>query len=52
MMRAWSLVFLAWWFFTLCLKPVRAAGSGDLEVIMPRRVALSVVYTETTSASF
>ena len=33
-MRTRSLVVLALWFFTLCLKPVKAAGSGTLEVIM------------------
>ena len=43
-MRAWSLVVLALCFFTLCLKPVKAAGNGTLEVIMPKRVTLSVVH--------
>ena len=47
-MRAWSLVFLALWFFTLRLKPVNAAGSGTLEVIMPKRVAMSVVHSDHT----
>ena len=59
-MRTWGLVFLALWFSALCPKPAGAAGNGALEVIMPKRVALSAavamhmvyMYTETTSASF
>ena len=39
-MRTWSLVVLALWFFALCLKPVKAAGSGTLEVIMHKSGAV------------
>ena len=38
--RSTSLVVLALWFFTLCLKPVKAAGSGTLEVIMHKSDAV------------
>ena len=39
-MRTCSLVVLALWFFTLCLKPVQAAGSGTLEVIIHKSDAV------------
>ena len=49
-MRAWSLVVLALWFFTLCLKPVKAAGGGACEVIAHKSDA--AVHTESIPASF
>jgi len=35
-------VVLALWFFTLCLKPVKAAGSGTLEGVDGTAVAAVV----------
>ena len=32
-MRTWSLVVLALWFLTMCLKPVQAAGGEAAAVI-------------------
>ena len=49
-MRTWSLVVLALWFFTLCLKPVKAAGGGACEVIAHKSDA--AVHTESIPASF
>ena len=46
--------FVILYIITMALKPVEAAGDGTLEVIIrtPRRLALSVVFTETTPTPF
>ena len=42
----WSPVVLALWFFALCLKPVQAAGSRTLEVIIHQSDAVHGIHVD------